>query len=128
MTIFTSLPVVNNDGGSTFYQRAKFFARLRLDGVRLLIETPCYGFWYGENDRLFEAETVFVTMVGSEDAIKRALAGFGHDAEQFAMLMVTAQAGNAHIVGRDTGKAGAARLAKTHGGSTLLPDGTAVAF
>jgi hypothetical protein len=44
------------------------------------------------------------------------------------MLAVPVTTGNSHILATAVGREGAAVLAKEHGGSTLLPDGTAVSY
>ncbi len=127
-TIISALPMVDNTGVSTFYQRAVFFASLRSSGVRFELTNGCEGFWYGENDRLFSAAVVSVEMTGSETAINAALATFGRTAKQFAMLAVTVTTNEAHILGRAIGKSGADKLAKQYGGATLFPNGIAVAY
>lgn len=128
-TIITSLPVRDNDGETTYVARATFFALLRSAGVTFEVLPRCYGFWYDDDGTLYQDETVLVEMCGRDNAIRTALAVFGRDARQEAVLCVEKLDAEEHIVGRTlNGKAGAAALAKRYGGATLLPNGTAVSF
>ena len=123
-TIITSLPHKTNDGRATGYERALFFAKLQADGIRYRVETPCVGFWYADDGKLYSEETTLVTMTGSELAIRNAVAGFGETAGQLEMLFVERKEGC--VVATGNGREDAAYFAKLYGGSTLLPNNRAM--
>jgi hypothetical protein len=131
-TIITSLPHATNDGRATGYERALFFAKLHTDGVQYTVETPCYGIWFGDDGACYAEETTLVWAQGSEHAIRQAVAAFGEAAGQLEMLFVEEQEDGSHVVTAQTGathergRAIAKQLAALHGGTTLLPNYTAL--
>ena len=124
LTIITSLPHATNDGRATGYERAMFFRKLQADGVRFSVQTPCTGFWYADDGKLYSEETTLVMMTGSETAIRNAVAGFGEMAGQLEMLFVERKEGS--VVATGNGREDAAYFAKLYGGATLLPNNQAV--
>ena len=129
-TIITSLPIHDNDGNDTFVARATFFALLRSSGVAFTITSKCVGFWYDDDGKLYQDKTLVVEMDGRQSAIKTALQVFGRDAKQLAVLMVVAHRDGSHIIDRvfNATPVDAARLAKKHGGATLMGTGAAVSY
>jgi len=127
-TIITSLPHTTNDGQSTFLARATFFATLRANGVKFTFETPCTGFWYSDEGKLYEQECTLVTMHGSEGAMRAAVGAFGYTVGDLEMLFVEKTSGDKYIQAVASGHKGAAALAKDFGGATLLPDGYAISL
>lgn len=124
-TYITALPTIDHNNDSTLEAIYRVAATLRAAGVVFNMTPGCYGYWY-EGDDLYENEAVMVEMSGDVDAMRRALGRFGEDAAQYEVLFVERTDGL--VIGRDSGKEGAARLAKEHGGSTLMPGGVAVSF
>lgn len=129
MQAITSLPITNHAGESTAQAIYRVAATLRAAGVTYTMTPGCTGYWYegeGAGATLYRDETILVEMDGNEAAIKRALARFGEDAEQYEVLLVPR--GADHVLDRAYGDEGAARLARQHGGATLFPGGVAVSF
>lgn len=125
-TFITSLPHATNDGQSTALARMVFEAQLQADGVRYSIETPCFGFWYDENDELYQGATTLVTMTGAETAIRRIVARFGEIVGELEMLFVEYRDGYVLEIGE--GRHAALKQARALGGSTLKPNGEAWSF
>lgn len=126
-TILTSLPVKDNNRQSVERHIEHLFARLRLDGVRFSVTEGAYGLWYDEG-QCHADETVFAILMGEESAIHDALAEYGENARQLAVLAVPVRGNGRHVLARGQGRQAAEALARQHGGATLLPDGTAVSF
>jgi len=122
-TIITSLPHATNDGRPTGRERAVFYATLRASGVTFTTETPCYGFWYADDGKLYEQETEVVTMRGSEAAIRLAVGNYGAAIGDLEMLFVEYRAGYVLEIGE--GRSAAMQQARKLGGATLKPNGEA---
>src|SRR5687767_4587740 len=125
MRAITSLPITNHEGESAVEAIYRVAATLRAAGVTYNLIPGCTGFWY-EGDTLFRDETVLVEMDGNEAAIRRALARFGEDAEQYEVLLV--ERVGAFVQASGLGEDNAADFAKRLGGATLMPNGMAVSF
>ena len=121
----TSLPVTNHQHESTAEAIYRVMATLRAAGITYNVTPGAVGFWY-EGADLYRDDTVLLEMSGDPAVMRRALARFGEDAEQYEVLFVERTAGL--VVGRGFGAEDAARLAKEHGGATLMPGGVAVSF
>lgn len=124
-TFITALMHNRNNGQSTFRARVEFFATLRLNGVKFTTETPCEGFWY-DGEELYSGITTLVTMHGDETAMRAVVGQYGVNAGQIEMLFVERVEG--FKLGTAQGRKGAERLAREHGGATLLPDNIAISF
>jgi hypothetical protein len=125
-TIITSLPHATNDGKSTFLARVTFFATLRLNGVKFTVETPCTGFWYADDGKLYKQETTLVTMTGSEAAMRGTVGAFGAEVGDLEMLFVPRCEG--YILNRGQFSPCAEYFAEKYGGATLLPNADVVSF
>lgn len=124
-TFITSLPTTNHRKESVVAAIYRVAATLRAAGVAYTMTAGCIGLWY-EGDDLYRDDTVLVEMHGDEAAMRRALARYGEDAEQYEVLFVERRAG--HIVASGYGETHAAELARKHGGATLFANGVAVSF
>ena len=121
----TSLPTTKHDGTPTTEAIYRVAATLRAAGVVYAMTPGCVGLWY-EGDDLYRDNTVLVEMDGDVDVMRRALARFGEDAEQYEVLFVERTDGL--VVGRGYGDRAAEALARKHGGATLMPGGVTVSF
>lgn len=128
-TIFTSLPLFDNDGNSTALARENLFSRLALDGVRFTKGRAGVGLWADENGELYRDEIEFWMLSGDEKVIRKHLGQFGVDARQLAVLCVKASPVGSHFVEvrQKPTETDLRELCAAHGGATLLKDAN-VAF
>lgn len=124
-TFLTSLPTTNHRGESTAEAIYRVLAAFRAGGVTYNLTPNCTGFWY-EGADLYRDDTILIEMSGNEKTMRRALGGFGEDAEQYEVLFVERKTG--FIAASGHGADAAATLAKAYGGATLTPGGVCFAI
>ncbi len=127
-TFITTLVTNDHAGNSTLPAAYRMFATLRASGAIYNVVPRCYGIWFDKYGDRYAESCAMVTIDGDAAVIKAAVMRFAIETEQLGILLVEHNHDGRHIAGFGDGHDGASDLARRHGGATLLPTGTAVAF